>query len=309
MGESLPLPPPRPRRSGNAGPLNTPLKAAPGRTAPAPERRPVVPVYFVSDSTGISAETMGNALLLQFPSIPFERHLKPCLRTPDDAARVREEIDAAVEAGPMPIVFLTAVDDAVREELLATNACVVDFVTDHLARLESRLGQSGDHTPARLHGVGDVQRYNKRMQAVEFAIEHDDGQSVRALERADVILIAPSRCGKTPTSMYLALTHGIFAANYPLVDEDFRSTALPGAIRHLADRCVGLYTTPERLSEIRGERLAASRYASHEQTQWELDAALGLYRRHRIPALDSSATSVEEMSTHILQYLSVRHGD
>ena len=99
-----------------------------------------------------------------------------------------------------------------------------------------------------------MRRYNRRMQAVEFAIEHDDGQSVRALDRADVILVAPSRCGKTPTSMYLALMHGVFVANYPLVDEDFQAGRLPGAVERLADRCFGLVTSPERLSEVRGER-------------------------------------------------------
>jgi hypothetical protein len=188
-----------------------------------------VPVFFISDSTGISAETMGNALLLQFPSVPFERRLIPFLRSVDEAREVRRALDAAMDGPLAPIVFLTVVDEAVREELLATRAPVVDFVSGHLAQLEAQLGVTGDHAPARLHGVGDSRRYNRRMQAVEFAIEHDDGQSVRAIEKADVVLIAPSRCGKTPTSMYLALMHGVFVANYPLVDED-----LAGEVRGAA---------------------------------------------------------------------------
>ncbi|QCR52643.1 phosphoenolpyruvate synthase regulatory protein [Brachybacterium sp. SGAir0954] len=307
MTRPLPVPPPLPRPAARP----EPVPVQPSTPVPAPEpaeqdHLPAVPVYFVSDSTGISAETMGNALLLQFPSVPFERHLFPFLRTPADAERVREQLDAAAGGPVPPIVFLTVVDDAVREVLLGTVAPVVDFVSAPLAQLEAQLGVTGDHAPARLHGVGDVRRYNRRMQAVEFAIEHDDGQSVRALERADVILIAPSRCGKTPTSMYLALMHGVFVANYPLVDEDFAAGALPGAIRHLADRCFGLVTSPERLAEVRGERRAASRYASIEQTRWELDAARRLYDRHRIPSIDSSSTSVEEMSIHILQTLTGR---
>ena len=114
------------------------------------------------------------------------------------------------------------------------------------------------HVAARLHGVGDIHRYNNRMAAVEFAMEHDDGQSLRALDKAEVILIAPSRCGKTPTTMYLALQHGIFVANYPLVDEDFESVNLPRPLRKLRDRCFGIVTTPERLSQVRTERRANS---------------------------------------------------
>jgi regulator of PEP synthase PpsR (kinase-PPPase family) len=210
--------------------------------------RPAVPVFFLSDSTGISAETMGNALLIQFPDLRFERRLIP-------------------------------------------------FISDSI------LGVRGLHVASRLHSVGDIQRYNARMAAVEYAIEHDDGQSTRALDKADVILLAPSRCGKTPTTMYLALQHGIFVANYPLVEDDFDTTDLPRPVRQLRDRCFGLTTTPARLSQVRQERRPNSRYASLEQCMYEIRQAEALYRRHRIPVINSSAKSVEEMSTVILQTL------
>ncbi len=271
-----------------------------------PTRPPAVPVFFISDSTGISVETMGNALLLQFPSVPFERRLVPFLRGVEEARQLRAELDAAMDGPVAPIVFLTVVDEAVREELRRTRAPVIDFVSGHLAQLETPLGVAGDHAPARLHGVGDSHRYNRRMQAVEFAIEHDDGQSVRAIEKADVILVAPSRCGKTPTSMYLALMHGVFIANYPLVDEDLSGEVLPGAIAGLADRCFGLLTTPERLTAVRSERRSGSCYASLEQTRWELTRARRVYSAHGIEYVDSSSRSVEEMSTLILQHLERR---
>jgi regulator of PEP synthase PpsR (kinase-PPPase family) len=156
---------------------------------------------------------------------------------------------------------------------------------------------------ARLHGVGDVKRYNSRMAAVEYAMEHDDGRSLRALDKSEVILVAPSRCGKTPTMMYLALQHGIFVANYPLVEEDLETLELPRPIRGLEDRCFGITTTPARLSQIRGERRPDSRYASLEQCTFELRRAGAIYAAHGIPVIDSSATSVEEMSTLILQTL------
>jgi regulator of PEP synthase PpsR (kinase-PPPase family) len=263
--------------------------------------RPVVPVFFLSDSTGISAETMGNALLIQFPDTRFERTLFPFITTVDEARRVVALLDEAMDGPVTPLVFTTAADDVVRAELARTRAPIIDFFDIHMSRVEEILGLRGLHEAARLHGVGDIRSYNNRMAAVEFTIEHDDGQSVRGLEKADVILIAPSRCGKTPTSMYLALQHGLFVANYPLVDEDLEQTGLPGLLGGFESRCVGITTTVERLSRVRNERRPNSRYASSEQCRWELRRAGELYAAHRIPVIDSSSRSVEEMATLIVQ--------
>lgn len=261
----------------------------------------VVPVFFLSDSTGISAETMGNALLIQFPDTLFERTLFPFITTVEEAQRVVAILDEAMDGPVTPLVFTTAADDTVRAELAKTRAPVLDFFHMHMSRVEAILGLRGLHEAARLHGVGDIRSYNTRMAAVEFTIEHDDGQSVRGLEKADVVLIAPSRCGKTPTSMYLALQHGLFVANYPLVDEDLEHSELPHRLREHADHCVGLTTTVERLSRVRNERRPGSRYASSEQCRWELRRAGAIYDAHRIPVIDSSSRSVEEMATLILQ--------
>jgi regulator of PEP synthase PpsR (kinase-PPPase family) len=262
---------------------------------------PVVPVFFLSDSTGISAETMGNALLIQFPDTRFERTLFPFITTVEEARRVVALLDEAMDGPVTPLVFTTAADDTVRQELAKTRAPVIDFFDIHMSRVEGILGLRGLHEAARLHGVGDIRSYNTRMAAVEFTIEHDDGQSVRALEKADVILIAPSRCGKTPTSMYLALQHGLFVANYPLVDEDLERTDLPALLTDYLPQCVGLTTTVERLSRVRNERRPGSRYASTEQCRWELRRAGDLYAANRIPVIDSSSRSVEEMATLIIQ--------
>jgi regulator of PEP synthase PpsR (kinase-PPPase family) len=264
----------------------------------------VVPVFFISDSTGISAETMGNALLIQFPDLRFERTLFPFISTVDEARRVVKILDEAMDGSVTPLVFTTAADETVRLELAKTRAPVVDFFELHMGPVEQVLGQQGIHQAARLHGVGDIKRYNNRMAAVEFSIEHDDGQSVRALEKSDVILLAPSRCGKTPTSMYLALQHGLFVANYPLVDEDLERFALPEPVRDLRDRCFGITTTVERLSRIRHERRPGSTYASVAQCRWELRQATQMFAQHRVPVIDSSSRSVEEMSTLIVQTLS-----
>jgi len=263
-----------------------------------------VPVFFLSDSSGITAETMGNALLIQFPSVRFERRLIPFISTVEEARRVVAILDAAA-AGPVtPLAFSTTAMEEVRQELLRTKCPLVDFFDLHMERVESILGVKGIRVAARLHGMGDVQRYNARMAAVEYAIEHDDGQSMRALDKADVILLAPSRCGKTPTTMYLALQHGIFVANYPLVEEDFEIAELPRPVRELRDRCFGMTTNPARLSQIRNARRPNSRYASLEQCSYELRQAEAMYRNHHLPVINSSAKSVEEMSTVILQTLS-----
>jgi [pyruvate, water dikinase]-phosphate phosphotransferase / [pyruvate, water dikinase] kinase len=266
------------------------------------EPRPV-PVFFLSDSTGISAETMGNALLIQFPDLRFERRLIPFISSVEEARRVVAILDAAA-AGPVtPLAFSTTAVEEVRQELLRSKCPLIDFFGMHMDSVESILGAKGVRVAARLHGMGDVKRYNTRMAAVEYAIEHDDGQSMRALDKADVILLAPSRCGKTPTTMYLALQHGIFVANYPLVDEDFATAELPGPVRGLPERCFGLTTTPARLSQVRYERRPNSRYASLEQCTYELRQAEAMYRNHRLPVINSASKSVEEMSTVILQAL------
>jgi len=274
-----------------------------GQVEPSGTSHTVVPVFFLSDSTGISAETMGNALLIQFPDLSFERTLIPFISTVEMAREVVAQLDEAMTGPVPPLVFSTAAVDEVREELMRTTAPIIDFFGIHMSRVEEQLGARGLHEARRLHGVGDVRRYNDRMAAIEFAIEHDDGLSPRGLDRADVVLLAPSRCGKTPTAMYLALQHGLFVANYPLVDEDLGTTELPAPVRGLADRCFGLTTTVARLSRVRQERRPDSRYASEEQCRFELRRATAMYDRHHLPTVDTSAASVEEIAAVVIQTL------
>jgi [pyruvate, water dikinase]-phosphate phosphotransferase / [pyruvate, water dikinase] kinase len=269
---------------------------------------PATPVFFLSDSTGISAETMGNALLIQFPQLRFERKLIPFISTPEEARRVVEVLDRAAEGPVTPIAFTTAATDEIREVLHTTTCPMIDFFELHISRVESVFGVPAARVAAQLHGVGDVQRYNARMAAIEYSIEHDDGQSLRAMDKAEVVLIAPSRCGKTPTTMYLALQHGLFVANYPLVEEDLETTELPRPIKHLRDRVIGLVATPARLSEVRQQRRPNSRYASLEQCTYELRRAEAMYAANRLPVINSTTRSVEEMSTLIIQTLSGRKG-
>ncbi|MEO7131272.1 MAG: pyruvate, water dikinase regulatory protein [Dermatophilaceae bacterium] len=267
---------------------------------------PVVPIFFVSDSTGISAEMLGKALLAQFPGVRFEQRLFPFVTTVEEARKVVQILDAATDGPVTPLAFSTMAVAKIRDELHRTRCPLIDFFDLHMAQVEAVLGRPALRVPAQLHGLGDAVTYNHRMSAIEYTIEHDDGQSLRALDKADVILLGPSRCGKTPTSMYLALQHGLFMANYPLVEEDFDHSDLPLPVRPYRDRCYGITTTPERLSQVRQERRPGSRYASREQCTYELRRVEALFRSHRVPYTSSAKKSVEEMATVILQSLNRR---
>lgn len=265
------------------------------------EAQAATPVFFLAGGTGISAETLGNLLLAQFPGLTFVRRKVPFITTVEQARRVVAQIDATMTDSVTPLVFSTVSDDDVRQELQETRAAFIDLFGSHLDTVERVLHVNATHSAAALHGVGDTGRYDRRMKAIEFAMEHDDGASIRNLEQSDLILVAPSRCGKTPTSMYLALQHGLKVANYPLVPEDFDAGELPRPIAGLTDKCFGLLSTPARLSQVRGERRPGSTYATLAQCSHELRRAEALYRAHRIPSINSAKMSVEEMAAVIMQ--------
>ncbi|GAA5202738.1 pyruvate, water dikinase regulatory protein [Microbacterium jejuense] len=262
--------------------------------------------YFVSDSTGITAETLGSALLANFPGIGFQRHTIPFVDTVAGAQNVVGDIHAAAERGAAPMIFATVKSAEILDVLRKSGAVIIDLLGGHLTELEDALGTTASEQLGQFHGLGDIEHYFARMRAVEYAIEHDDGQSGRALDIADVILIAPSRCGKTPTTMYLALQYGLLVANYPLTDDDFPSDGLPSTVAKYGAKCFGLTTTPLRLSQVRHERRPDSTYSSLAQCTRELRRAEDLYRRNRVPFLNSSTKSVEEMSAVIMQSMHLR---
>lgn len=259
------------------------------------------PVFFLAGGTGISAETLGNLILSQFPSVEFERTKIPFITSVEGAQEAVARMDAALTDKVTPLAFSSVADESVRETLRSTQCAFIDLFGSHLDVVERVLHVNASPNVPALHGLGDIRAYEKRMKAVEFSLEHDDGASLRNLAHAQLILIAPSRCGKTPVSLYLALQHGIRVANYPLVEEDFLSAHLPNPIAPYADRCFGLLSTPARLSQVREERRPGSRYASLHQCSFELRKAEAMYRAHRIPSLSSAAMSVEEMAAVIIQ--------
>lgn len=263
-----------------------------------------VPVFFVSDSTGITAETLGGALLAHFPDIRFDRRVFSFVDSPSMA---QEVLDQANAAGPASLILMTVQLPDVAAVLVSGDCAVVDLLGGHLGELERLLGAKSSEEPVTSHGVGDLDRYHSRMRAVEYALEHDDAQSVRTLDLADLIIIAPSRCGKTPTALYLALRHGLRVANYPLTEDDYPALDLPTPVAPYAARCFGLTSTAQRLSQVRQERRPGSAYASLQQCRRELRWAESIYRIHRIPSLNSEAKSVEEIAAVMLHTTGLRH--
>ena len=285
----------------------TPDASLASATAPRPASDAAVrAVFFVSDNTGITAETLGSALLANFPDARFERHTVPFLGSVTAVDAVVGHLRRCAQAGGAPIVFATVKDAGIRSRLAGAGAVVIDLLAGHFTELEAELGATAETRSGQYHGLGDLEQYFRRMRAVEYAIEHDDGQSGRDLASADVIIVAPSRCGKTPTTMYLALHYGLLVANYPLTDDDFPTDGLPRIVAPHADRCFGLTTTPLRLSQVRHERRPHSTYASLAQCTLELRRAEDLYRRTHLPFLSSATRSVEEMSAVILQSMNLR---
>ncbi|WP_051080165.1 pyruvate, water dikinase regulatory protein [Demetria terragena] len=272
-------------------------------TEPTPES---TPVFFLAGGTGISAETLGNLILGQFPRVPFTKRKIPFIKTVIEAQRVVAHVDSAKTEAVTPLVFSTVADEAIREELVKTECAFIDLFGAHLDMVERVLHVNAAHHAGTVHGIDDQLAYEARMKAIDYSMEHDDGQSLRALDQADLILIAPSRCGKTPTSMYLAIQHGLKVANYPLVEEDFDHQGLPRPIRPYADRIFGLSSTAARLSQVRGERRPGSRYASMAQCSYELRRAEALYSAHNVPSISSANKSVEEITAVILQNLDER---
>jgi [pyruvate, water dikinase]-phosphate phosphotransferase / [pyruvate, water dikinase] kinase len=272
-----------------------------------PETPPARPVFFVSDRTGITAETLGHSLLTQFNGIEFQRITVPFIDTEDKARDVVERIaGAGREAGMRPLVFSTLVDDDIRTMIESADCLCLDFFDAFIGPLEREMHTRSSHATGRAHGVQDTENYARRIDAMNFALAHDDGASIREYEKAEVILIGVSRSGKTPTCLYLALHYGIYAANCPLTEDDLEVGKLPNDLERYRDRLFGLTIDPVRRKSIRQERRPDSRYSSTRQVHYEVKEAEAMLRRHNVPFLNTTRSSVEEIATTVLQESGLR---
>ncbi|RFP19104.1 MULTISPECIES: pyruvate, water dikinase regulatory protein [unclassified Duganella] len=270
------------------------------------EQRPPLPtvartVFFVSDGTGITAETFGHSVLTQF-ELRFRQIRLPFIDTLDKAHDAVRKINEAFETdGQRPIIFSTLVKTELSDVIRLCKGMYMDMFQTFVAPLEQELGAKSTHTIGRSHNIVDSEEYKNRIEAINFSLAHDDGQSHKNLSSADVILVGVSRSGKTPTSLYLAMQYGIKAANYPLIPDDFERGRLPSSLYEFKSKIFGLTITPERLSEIRNERRAGSKYAALENCRYEVNEAEMMMKREGIRWLSSTTKSIEEISTTILQ--------
>ncbi len=264
-----------------------------------PHRRTV---FFVSDRTGITAEMLGSSLLTQFEDFAFHRVTIPFVDSDDRVADAIRQINENADAeGRRPIVISSVVDEAMSARIRReANALTLDFFQVFISPLEAELGAKSSHAAGRSHGIADSHVYFARMDAINFTQSHDDGATTRDLAKAQVILVGVSRCGKTPTSLYLALQFGIHAANFPLTPDDFTDRRLPASVVPYRDKLFGLTIQPERMREIREERRPASKYASLDNCRYEVREAEAMMTRERIPTLDTTTKSIEEIAPTIL---------
>jgi regulator of PEP synthase PpsR (kinase-PPPase family) len=257
-------------------------------------------VYIVSDGTGITAENFSQSILAQFEA-SFKQIRIPFVDTLDKAHDAVMQINGADPKYGQAIVFTTLVNPEVNSVVSKANALVLDMFQTFVAPLEQTLGMRSTHAINRLHHNADTDAYKNRIEAINYSLAHDDGQSNQNLIDANVILVGVSRVGKTPTSLYLAMQYGLKAANYPLIPEDFERGQLPKDLLPHKQKIFGLTIDAERLSQIRNERRPGSNYAKLENCRYEINEATAMMRRESIPWVSTTSKSIEEIATTILQ--------
>jgi regulator of PEP synthase PpsR (kinase-PPPase family) len=262
-------------------------------------------IFYVSDGTGITAETIGHSVLTQFDGIEFDTFRIPFV---DDEAKAHHAClrikTSFAQTGMRPIVINTVVDPALTEVLAGSGALMVDVFAPFIGPLEAELGTPRSRHVNKAHGLVNFAEYEARINATNYALSHDDGVSTNYAD-ADVILVGVSRSGKTPTCLYMALHYGVKAANYPLTDDDLDKIELPARLRPYRTRLFGLTIDAQRLAQVRENRRPNSKYATMEQCRWELAQADKLFRRENLPLQNTTHTSIEEIASKILSTLGI----
>jgi regulator of PEP synthase PpsR (kinase-PPPase family) len=260
-------------------------------------------VYFVSESTGITAETVGMTMLSQFPEVTFETRLAPFIKSVERANDlVKQFKDIIANGGSVPLVFATMPIAEVNSILSAAPCHYHELFNDHMHAVAGNLGMPPSGKLGVSHGLGNRNGYDRRMDVLNYALSHDDAIKLNDLDEADVILVGVSRSGKTPTCLYLALHFGIRAANYPLTDTDFDKGDIPDVLKENKEKLVGLTISAQRLAEIREKRRSGSPYAQLAQCQAELRQAMKIFQRYQLPVLDTTSSSIEELAARIVRF-------
>nr|AFR74963.1 YdiA [uncultured Xanthomonadaceae bacterium] len=263
------------------------------------------PVFYVSDGTGITAETIGHSLLTQFGGTKFATDRIPFVDSADKARVAAEKIRRAGETHRLrPIVVNSCVDSELNRLLAESGALMLDVFAPFIEPLELELGAPRQPRVGQAHGIVDFDTYHRRINAMNYALTHDDGMNIDYAE-ADLVLVGVSRAGKTPTCVYLALHYGIRAANYPLTEDDLDADRLPARLRPHRRKLFGLTIDPVRLQQIRQERRPNSRYAQLDTCRREVAAAETMFKAERIPVLSTTHASIEEIASRVLEELGI----
>jgi hypothetical protein len=261
-------------------------------------------VFFVSESTGITAETLGHSLLSQFDGLHFESSYQPYINTPQRALELAERFgQLTAEDGHRPIVFATMVDREVSEILRGSSCFYIEVFDAFMDGLSAELGMVPTRKPGQSHGLRNLEMYDKRIDTINFAMANDDGMRLDNFAEADVILMGVSRSGKTPTCLYLAMHYGLRAANYPLTDDDFGKDEIPFQILPFRHKIFALTIDAARLHKVREARRPGSGYASLARCQQELKQASRIYARLGVPVFDTTSQSIEELAARLVKMI------
>jgi len=255
--------------------------------------------FYISDGTAITSEVFGHALLSLFP-MEFDHSTIAFVETKEKALEAKAQINKAFKrTGEPPLVFHTFVNHEIREIIDSCDGVIYNFLEHFVAPLENQLGIKAKPKAHRTHSIHE-NSYDYRIDAVNYALANDDGSNVSNYEHADVILVGVSRSGKTPSSLYLALQYGIKAANYPFTDDDMDELKIPDFLKPHKKKLFGLTIDAQRLMDIRNGRMANSKYSSARQCRMEVIEVEKLYKQEKIPFLNTTKYSVEEITAKIL---------
>ncbi len=263
-------------------------------------------LHLVSDSTGETLTTVARAATAQYTQVSPVEHVYPLVRTQKQLDRVLAEIEET--PGIVLYTLLTEnLSQSLEDRCRALSLPCLSILGPVLQLLRSYLGAETAHRVGAQHTLNA--EYFKRIDALNFTMLHDDGQHVDGLEEADVVLIGVSRTSKTPTSIYLA-NRGVKTGNVPLVPGVPVATAVEALTRPLV---VGLFASPERIVQIRQNRLLGlnahrddDQYIDRQAVADEITYSRKLCAKHDWPSIDVTRRSIEETAAAVLQLLSER---
>lgn len=269
-------------------------------------------VFFISDRTGLSAEHYGKTLLAQFPQQQYKLVTLSFIDTREKASIASKKIkDAYRITKKQPIVFSTLVEVDGQLIIKSTDACIVNLFNAFLEPLEQAFGEAPSHLQGKFQGnrrASDNINYQQRLDAIDYSLSHDDGVRYDQYDEADVILVGVSRCGKTPTSLYLAMNFSLKVSNYPLTEEDLDKNTLPDFLLKHKHKLIALTIKVVPLSKIRRARRPNSEYASLQVCEREVTISEAMFKQAQIPVFESTDTSIEEIASNVVQAMEFNLG-